>query len=327
MKCEISTLKKSQIIESIPCTYCAHVLKVLNVRNSPSIFTKSDHEIKRILSQKITQKEAIYLYRQWERGFPPECAAKYLKKPDGIAISVLVSMNLRKKGFSVETEVLLNGRQCDIVALKGNTSADEIWAIELKSPRDVWQRGINQCKAYSSWSDKPLLAIMGLTKEPLMEKTVESCIGIALLDSTGDFEIVKEPAGEFQCTNQSFEIFTVRELKKIIRFTVGRCPNYKKGELIDYLFQSKDNEKLEMAFRTFFLEKVRTPSLFNLTSVESDVLAAYLMRTAFKEVREAGGMMHYLTEYYQNQYEIEELILSELIHRGVLPTLKGISPI
>lgn len=323
---ETTTLDKSQILKSIPYQYCVQVLTVLNVRNSPSVFSKSKNEIVKLLSKKTTRKEAIYLYKQWKRGSSPEYAAKYLKKPDGTAASVLVSMNLRKKGFTVETEVLLNGRQCDVVAFKGET-ADEIWAIELKSPRDVWQRGVSQCEAYSLWSDKPLLAVMGLTKEALTSK-VESCIGIAILGNSGDFEIVKEPTWEFECTKQSFEIFTVRELKKIVRFVMGRCPNYNKGELIDFLFQAIDFDEFERVFRAFFVEKVRTPSLFQLTSVESDVLTAYLMRTAFKKVREAGGTICYLKENYDNQYEIEELILSELIHQGVLPTLiKCIPPI
>jgi hypothetical protein len=66
---------------------------------------------------------------------------------------------------------------------------------------------------------------------------------------------------------------------------------------------------------------VKTSKLFQLTSVESDVLTAYLMRTAFHEVREAGGTIQYLKEQYTTQYEIEEMILSELIFRGVLPAL------
>lgn len=313
---ELSTLDKSQILGSIPHEYCAQVLAELNVRTSP-LYSKSKNEIMKLLNQKITREEAIYLYNQWQRDSLPEYAAKYLKKPDGVALSVLVSMNLRKKGFAVKTEVLFSGRKCDVVAFKGN--ADEIWAIELKSPRDVWQRGINQCEEYSVWSDKPFLAVMGVTKD-LVSK-VESCIGIAVLGDAGDFEIVKEPEWEFQCMKRSFDIFTVRELKRIIRVVMGKCPNYNKGELIDFLFQSASIDELEKIFRTFFAEKVRTSSLFQLTSVELEVLVAYLMRTAFEEVREAGGTLCYLKEKYHSQYEIEELILSELINRGVLPTL------
>jgi hypothetical protein len=142
---ECDTLSKFQILESIPYQYCAHVLSVLTVRSSPS--TRSDGEIIKLLSRKITREQALYLYKQWERDIPPEYTAKYLKKPDGVALSVLASMDLRKKGFCVETEVLLHGRYCDIVAFNSE-SADEIWAIEVKSPRNVWQRGINQCKIY-----------------------------------------------------------------------------------------------------------------------------------------------------------------------------------
>lgn len=319
MMSEIDTLGKSQILESIPHQYCAQVLSVLNVRNSPSNFSKSKNETMRLLSRKITQEEAIHFYKIWEMGFPPMQAAKYLKKPDGIAVSVLVSMNLRKKGFNVETEVSLNGRQCDVVAFKGE-NADEIWAFELKSPRDVWQRGIDQCKEYAVWSDKPFLVVMGVTRESLMSKAVE-CIGVAVLGNSGNFEIVKEPEWEFKPTEQSLEIFTVYELKRIIRFIMGRCPNYSKKKLVDFLFKSVSLDELEKIFRMFFAEKVRTPSMFQLTSIESEVLAAYLMRTVFQKVREAGGTHQYLRENYQNQYEIEELILSELIHRGVLPTL------
>lgn len=316
---ECDTLSKSQILESIPYKYCAYVLSVLNVHRSPSNYVRSNRETIKLLSRKITREQALYLYKQWERDTSPAYAAKYLKKPDGVTLSVLVSMNLRKKGFCVETEVLLNDRKCDIVAFKGEP-ADEIWAIEVKSPRDVWQRGINQCKEYSVWSDKPLLMVMSSTRKSIMTKPMESCIGVAVLEK-GDFGIVKEPVWEFQCTKQSFGIFTVRELKKIIRFITGRCPNYNKGKLIDFLFQLLSVNELERIFRIFFAEKVRTSSLFNLTSVESEVLTAYLMRTAFQEVREAGGMSCYLKERYHNQHEIEELILSELIHRGVLPTL------
>jgi hypothetical protein len=321
MIAQINTLDKSQILESIPYNYCAHVLSLLNVRHS-SVTMKSRNDTTRLLNQKITREETIQLYKNWKRGLTPAQAAKYLKKPDGIAISVLVSMNLRKKGFTVKTEVLLNGKQCDIVAFKGKNSADDIWAIELKSPRDVWQRGINQCEEYSIWSDSPLLAVMGLNTETLMSReAMRSCIGIAVLDDSGSFEIVKEPTWKFQATEKSFEIFTVRELKKIVRLYIGRCPKYNKEKLIDFLFQSTETNNLEKIFREFFVIKVKTSSVFNLTSVESEVLAAYLMRTAFKEVREAGGTLPYIKMKYHDQQEIEEVILSELIERGVLPTL------
>jgi hypothetical protein len=223
---EVNTLKKSQIIENIPFRYCAQVLALLNVRSTPS-FPQSKKEVLRLLNQKITREEAIYLHRQWKRGFSPIHTAGCLKKPDGVAASVLVSMDLRQKGFNVQTEVLLNGRQCDVVAFKSK-SADEIWAIELKSPRDVWQRGINQCEEYAFWCDNPLLAVMGLTKDVLMSKAADSYVGIAHVGNTGNFEIVKEPTWEFQCTNQSFAIFTVCELKKIIQFIEGKCPKHNK---------------------------------------------------------------------------------------------------
>ena len=317
---ERDTPSKSQILACIPHQYCTQVLSVLNVRTSPSSYVRSDCETMKLLSRKITREQAMCIHNQWEMGSPPEYTAKCLKKPDGIALSVLVLMNLRKKGFYVETEVLLNSRKCDVLAFKGR-SADEIWAIELKSTRVVWQRGIEQCKEYSLWSDKPLLAVMGSAKKSLTMKVVERCIGIAVLGNAGDIEIIKEPEWEFEPTKQSFDIFTVYELKKIIRSIMGRCPKYNKKKLVDFLFESVGLDELEKIFRMFFAEKVKTSSLFQLTSVESEVLAAYLMRTAFQKVREAGGTRQYLRENYQNQYEIEELILSELIHRGVLPTL------
>jgi len=319
---DIMPINKADLLEKIPVEFCEKVMNELNIQYY-STYSRTHTDCKLILKNKINYTEAMYVYRKWNEGISAVDVVKYLKKPNSTALSVLISMNLRKKGYIVGTEILLNGRQCDVIAVKGKNRANEIWAIELKSPRDNWKRGIDQCMDYSIWSDKSILAVMGYDESTLFKKTksLPNVFGIATIEDMGELKIIRNPLYTFKIKKESFNIFSVIELKKIIRSKISKCPDLLKRGLIDFLFSSLSQEELESIFRLQFHKKVVHQYIFNLTSIELNVLSCYFINHKRIDVQKEGGMVQFIKNNNYGQGEVEEFILSELIEQGVLPTI------